>query len=169
MYIPKIEWIGIAILFTVNMINSYFLAIDVMYHPITIAGHGSFLFLLLFALGFLFVSSVLITITLTNLHSTFSKKDSKIKMSYVNRHKLNQYKLFFTLCILFIGILSLIFFLQPSDQDFFKIAYGNEKYILFCLFLALVKFGLSGTLLALSAYLVYLSNELSQMTNTIIT
>lgn len=168
MYMKKIELIGIGIVFAINIINSYFLGIDIINSDVTLNGFSSFLIVSIPSLVLLVVSSILVMITLSKAHAQYTKKGSKIKMSPENRKKLDQFKLFFMLCIIFMGILSTIFFLQPQDSDFFKIVYGDKKYFLLCLLLAIIKYGLSGAVLGLSGYLVYLSNELAQLPNQII-
>jgi len=168
MFIKNIELIGIGIVFAINIINSYFLGIDILNHPSVERGDITFMVIIYISLIFLFVSSILIMITLKDLHATYSKMGSKIKMSAENKKKYNQYKLIFMICIIFIGVLSLIYFLQPSEYDFFRIIYGNKYYIILSLLLALIKYGLSASVLGLSAYLVYLSNDLAQLPNMII-
>jgi hypothetical protein len=168
MFIKNIELIGIGIVFVINIINSYFLGIDILNHPSVERGEITFMVIIFISLAFLFVSSILIMITLKDLHATYSKMGSKIKMSAENRKKYSKYKIIFMLCIIFIGILSLIYFLQPSEYDFFRIVYGTKYYIVLSILLALIKYGLSAAVLGLSAYSVYLSNDLAHLPNMII-
>jgi hypothetical protein len=168
MFIKKIELIGLGILFVVNAFYSYYLAVDVFNHKSVEKGNTLFMLILYFSLAFLFTSSIFITITLNNLHATYSKSKSHIKMSPENKKKYEQFKLFFMICVVFIGALTLIFFLQPPEYSFFRLFYGEKKYMLLSLLWFFLKSGMTATVLGMSAYLVYLSNDLSQMTNTAI-
>jgi hypothetical protein len=102
---------------------------------------------------------------LRKMHATYVKNNEDIKLSEKNRKIITSYMAAFISTIVFVWVLIMFYFIEPSDRDFFSLNVTspistNDNYVispwlvLSTLFLKIV-LSISG--LALSGYMVFLS------------
>jgi ABC-type Fe3+ transport system permease subunit len=170
MFQRNLELIGLGIVFVMNMVTSYYLSYDI-YDISKNTNHPTFLYVIYASMLFVTISSVLMSITLMQLKNIYnSNGEENIQFSPENKKKYNEFKGIFITCIVFIGILCLIFVLQPNTYGFYSFCFEFDKelYYIPCLILYSMKIVLSGLLLGLSSYLVYIANDLAKLPEQII-
>lgn len=167
MYNTNLELIGIGFTFAINIITNIFLTMDIINSP---KRNDIVIIILLCAIIANFISSVFILTTLRQLHLKYKHKDSKIELSRENRNILNLFKFLFVTNIVFITILSILFFtLYKTDSGnflpFFNATFDKNGYIINEFIWLIFKVVLSISTLVISGYMIYYSYNILKLRN----
>ena len=157
LYTTNLESNGFISLFFVNLLIGGLLSTDLP-NIGSQSYNTHFYFYIVIIIGSLcnIISSFLIAITLFHLKLNYDTIQETIRYSPKNRKQLNNYKSLFVTNILSIFVL-LIIIIYYTDND---IVIGKFKmdYLI-----KIIKYILSGLIVGISGYILYLSNSLSRM------
>lgn len=115
MYKTNLELLGIGISFIINTIAQLFLFIDVSASP-----KSKEIIVLIIIVGILatFISNVMVTITLKNIHGVYSNNNLPIRFEKEDRKIFDIYKILYITIVMCIGVSSLFLFsLYKTDSD----------------------------------------------------
>ena len=166
MYNTNLELLGIGLAIAINIITHVFLTIDIINSP-----KRNDIVIIIILCGILanFISSIFVLTTLNRLHLKYKAKDSKIELSKENRKILDLYKFLFIINILFITVLSILFFTIYKNDDgflpFFNVTFDKSGYIINEFLWLVFKILLSFSMLAVSGYTIYNSYKFFQLRN----
>lgn len=173
MFQTNLELLGLFITIGTNIINNGFLFLDINRSPKRI---DSIAGILLIGIILCFISTVLILMTVVKLHSKFSLKNSKIRLSRDYRAEFDSYKQFLVSDIVLINILALLFFTiqkrgyfkndgtyqylpAKNGYEYFEF-FGWNFYSFFDVISYIIKVCLTIAMLGISGYLIFLSNDI---------
>ena len=159
MYLPTLEFLGLALFFVVNTIYSALLGMDLStFYSNVFSGEGKanrwvliLVSVMMLGLSLNFASSVMTMMTLGNLKYKFGAKGEKILFSPDSRKSMNHIEGLFVSTIVLITVLSFRIYFSPTEMaaNIFKWANENIPDVLFKwghLILCLVAVGLGLTI-----------------------
>lgn len=165
MFQNNLELIGLALAITINVLTNSFLFWDIINSP---KNGDAVILVLVVSILAIFISSVMILLLLTKLHSKYSSQQIPIQLTHENRILLDNYKISYVTNILLVFIISILYFtLYRNDvvvkgslytpfynYDFKDIM--NYPFLIFKIAITLLSLGLSG-------YMIYSSYLLCQI------
>ena len=107
MYQDILELLGIGLFIGINIVTHIFLFIDILSSPKNFDG---VVIILLFPIICMFISNIMILITLNTLHQVYTKNGSRIQMNKENKQHFDMYKNLLVINNILIAVMSFIYF-----------------------------------------------------------
>jgi len=167
-YNANVSLLGILLLYLVNIIYSIIVVKDIFKST---KSNQAISFILFVIIALTITSSSIIMNSLRKMHATYTSNNEKINLSPKNSAIISTYIASFIAIIVFIWFLTIFFFMEPGDTDFFNFQFihrminvnmnGESKTVeihpILVLIAFIIKVMASISSVALAGFMVYLS------------
>jgi hypothetical protein len=164
LYVRNSALVGIVLLYVINIVYSIFIIKDMFLSKKS----EQIITVIIFAILVLnAVSSTMVMFTLKTLHSKFNKDQETMKLSEKSKKMMSTYFTMFITTIAFTWFLSLFYFGESHNTNFFDFIFVGKIFppkILMIIFI--LKICVCGAGLGLSGYMVFLANKFSKLKNS---
>jgi hypothetical protein len=158
-YSPQISFLGVVLLYFINIIYSVLLAKDLFGSPKSVSS-PAILFIMIAVLGLNFASSTIVILSLQKIRSEYAKYEKKMELSNKTRNTLSFYVAGWIATIVMLWILSIFYFVEPPELSFFSYEFIDKEIgPLFMLIGFLIKVVSAMASLGISSYMIFLANS----------
>lgn len=174
MFKQNLEMLGVGMSFIINMIAQLFLLMDINSSP---KSRDIIALILSFAILMVFISNVMVSIKLTELHSAYSRKELPVRLDKDDQTSFNIYKIVYITIVMLIGISAFLYFgvLEVKEGvyepyfnfDFSKYVDSNNNInfmgVGLQLFMLILKGSMMLAILGIGGYMLYAGLQFSKI------
>lgn len=172
-YTNNLELLGMGLFIGINIVTHIFLLLDITSSP---NSFDAVIPILIFPIISMFISNIMILITLTTLHQLYTKNGSSINMNKENKDNFDIYKKLLIINNILVAVMCFIYFNLTEKKNIVSV-FSNVQFIPFYnsnyekfydnltinLFEYPVKVIMTIAMISISVYMIVLSYRLSKL------